>query len=454
MYSNESPFLCEKIAQSHMLISYSVKNYRSIADKQVLSFAPANRQKEFPKNILSEGDTNALNAIAIYGANASGKSNIINGLSSFLSFLRHSSSEASIAGLDYQPFLLRKGYENLPTMMELVFVIESRRYRYGFEYDNVEVKSEWLFKKDTGRESPLFEREGDTIETSLPLSPNKKLVDLAIDATRPNALFLSMCDTLNIEEAKKIIAYLANMTLLKGNSYFHPRMGLARDIRYWENSSYASKLQGLISRMDVGIKEVVIERKEEREGGYLSMFSYDIKTKHTRYDENGKATSDMATFEMSWQESSGTQQVFRLSAPVVKTLFSGGILVIDEIESKLHPVMTLGLIDLFMDPESNPKKAQLLFTTHDTNLLTYSDLRRDQIYFMEKNSWEGSELFSLSDFVYYGEKDGQIIPEKERIDTDKEKRYIEGRYGAIPMLGEFKSYVKSLWLNEEKLTEE
>jgi hypothetical protein len=116
---------------------------------------------------------------------------------------------------------------------------------------------------------------------------------------------------------------------------------------------------------------------------------------------------------------------------------NGGILVIDEIEAAMHPIMTLNTIDLFLNQESNPNHAQLIFATHDTNLLSYSELRRDQICFVEKNRWESTELYSLSDFVYFGEKNGMFKSEKERPDTDKEKRYLEGRYGAIPVLGDF-----------------
>jgi hypothetical protein len=113
---------------------------------------------------------------------------------------------------------------------------------------------------------------------------------------------------------------------------------------------------------------------------------------------------------------------------------NGGVLIIDEIEAKMHPKMTLDTIDLFLNKETNPHNAQLIFATHDTNLLTYSRLRRDQIYFAQKNKWESTEIYSLSDFVYIGSNDPAKL-EKERPDTDKEKRYIEGRYGAIPMLG-------------------
>ena len=140
-----------------------------------------------------------------------------------------------------------------------------------------------------------------------------------------------------------------------------------------------------------------------------------------------------------------------MSGPVLWVLATGGCLVADEIGASMHPIMTLKTVEAFLGKESNKNGAQLIFATHDTNLLTYAKLRRDQIYFVEKNDWESSELFSLSDFKYIGEKDGVAFSESERPDTDKEKRYIEGRYGAIPALGSFGDYMKRMvWQKEEK----
>ena len=112
--------------------------------------------------------------------------------------------------------------------------------------------------------------------------------------------------------------------------------------------------------------------------------------------------------------------------------------------------MTLNTIDVFLDKKCNPNNSQLIFATHDTNLLSYSSLRRDQICFAEKNHWESTEIYSLSDFVYFGEKNGEFKSEKERPDTDKEKRYFEGRYGAIPALGDFQKFIRNTqWQGEE-----
>lgn len=140
----------------------------------------------------------------------------------------------------------------------------------------------------------------------------------------------------------------------------------------------------------------------------------------------------------------------QLSGPILWTLANGGVLIIDEIEAKLHPIMTLNTIEAFLNKESNPNNAQLIFATHDTNLLSYAKLRRDQICFAEKNKYESTEIYALSDFIYF-DKNNDSKSEKERPDTDKEKRYFEGRYGAIPVLGEFQTFLRNTsWQKEEQ----
>ena len=140
---------------------------------------------------------------------------------------------------------------------------------------------------------------------------------------------------------------------------------------------------------------------------------------------------------MEDKESSGTKKSFDLCGAVLWTLDKGGVLIIDEVEASMHPKMTLYLINMFLNKQININNAQLIFATHDTNLLSYADLRRDQIYFAEKNEWESTEFYSLSDFVYLDKNGSNLKSTKERPDTDKEKRYFEGRYGAIPILGDF-----------------
>jgi hypothetical protein len=309
------------------------------------------------------------------------------------------------------------------------------------------VLQEWLYRKSQSREVALFTREGDVIDTGAGFKGNQKLIDAALEATRDNALYLSTCDMLNVEEAKDIFQWFR---------YFHMINGLNTEaqamntIALLNNKECANLINLYFHHLNLGIENVEISSKDfdpsELPGnlseGARSLISEELKgkkgftilTSHKTYDKDGNPTDKYLTWRMDENESAGTRKAFQISGPVVWALMNGGVLIIDEIEAKMHPRMTLDTIDLFLNKEMNPHNAQLIFATHDTNILTYSRLRRDQIYFAQKNKWESTEIYSMSDFVYMGSNDPTKL-EKERPDTDKEKRYLEGRYGAIPKLG-------------------
>ncbi len=428
-----------------MLLEFKVSNYRSIGEEQTISLIPAPKQKDYEQNIIHKDKYSALNAIALYGANASGKSNILKAMSLLDKIIHISARTSSTTKLPFDPFLLREGWENKPTAFEILFVINEKRYRYGFEFNANEIQKEWLFRKSTGREVTLFEREGEIIDVSSGYNGTKKLIDAAIEATRTNALFLSMCDTLNIEEAKSIMLWF---------KYFNMIDGLNTTERFdtfelWDE--YKEKIKQYMSSLSLGITDVDIEKKTEDLNPNVKKQSFIVSSQHKTYNSSADSTTSLLSWNFHHKESAGTIQAFHLSGPILWALANGGVLIIDEIEAKLHPVMTLNTINVFLNKESNPNNAQLIFATHDTNLLSYSKLRRDQIYFTEKNGWESTEFYSLSDFVYFGEKNGEFVSEKERPDTDKEKRYIEGRYGAIPMLGDFQTFIRNIrWEKEVK----
>jgi AAA15 family ATPase/GTPase len=445
-----------------MLLEFRVCNYRSIGDEQVLSLIPASKQKDHLQNILTKGKYQALNAISLYGQNGSGKSNLLLAMS-FLDKLIHISARtSSTTKLPYDPFLLREGWEGKPTRFEITFVIEENRYRYGLEFTEKEVLKEWLFRKSQSREVSLFERVESTIEVSSGFNGSKKIIDAAIEATRDNALFLSTCDMLNVEEAKTIFNWFRYFGMIDGLNTED-----LHTVDLWDKEDYKDKIKKYLESLSLNIADVDITTKDYDESelpddmpkamknrlakSLKGKQRYTVIAKHTLYDSNAKPTPNLVSWEWWEKESAGTKKAFELSGPILWTLANGGVLIIDEIEAKMHPVMTLNTIDIFLDPSSNPNKAQLIFATHDTNLLTYSTLRRDQIYFVEKNKWESSELYSLSDFVYFENKNGEFKSEKERPDTDKEKRYFEGRYKAIPVLGEFRTFIKNTKWQKEVL---
>ncbi len=428
-----------------MLLEFKVLNYRSIGEEQTISLIPAPKQKDHEQNVILKGKYNALNAISLYGANASGKSNILNAMSLLDKIIHVSARTSSTTKLPFDPFLLREGWQNKPTTFEILFVIDEKRYRYGFDFNATEIQKEWLFRKSASREVNLFEREGEIIDVSSGYSGTKKLIDAAIEATRTNALFLSTCDMLNVEEAKNIMQWFKHFNMIDGLNTTER----FDTFELWDE--YKEKIKQYMSSLALGITDIDIERKIEELNPNVKKQSITVSSQHKIYSASTDSTKDMLSWNFHDRESAGTIQAFHLSGPVLWTLANGGILIIDEIEAKLHPAMTLNTINVFLNKTSNPNNAQLIFATHDTNLLSYSKLRRDQIYFAEKNNWESTEFYSLSDFVYFGEKNGEFVSEKERPDTDKEKRYIEGRYGAVPMLGDFQAFIRNIqWQKEEK----
>lgn len=440
-----------------MLLEFSVTNYRSIGVKQTLSMLPAPKQKDYVGNILTSAGYTALNAAALYGANASGKSNFLRAMN-LMDFIIHTSSRLpSTAKLPYDPFLLREGYESMPTVFEIVFVHNDIRYRYGFSYDKSTIQKEWLYRKNVSREVVLFLRESDIIDVRSSFCSKKSLVDTVIDATRDNALFLSQSDAFNIEEARQVLVWFDSFVMING---LKTEVHESKTIELWKNQSNRKIINSYLNEIAIDIEGVnvltmdskdVLSATDKAENTTISEFEiYNIQSIHTTYDRYGNPKENKVSWDFQDHESEGSIKTLQMTGPIIWTLSNGGVLIIDEIEAKLHPILTLNIIDMFLDANVNKKKAQLIFATHDTNLLSYAKLRRDQIYFCEKNKWKSSELFSLSDFVYFNERDGSVTEEKERKDSDKERRYMEGRYGAIPVLGKFKDNVMNILWHEKE----
>jgi AAA15 family ATPase/GTPase len=435
-------FFAEKFTKKVMLLEFKIANFRSIGEEQVISLLPAPKQKDFPENILLNGKQEALNALAFYGANASGKSNLLLAMSHLDRLLHLSARFSSTTKLPYDPFLLRAGYEKKPTHFEITFIADNRRYRFGLEFFEQEVSSEWLYRKEKGREVPLFLRERDEVETFSSLKGNAKIVQAAIESTKPNGLFLSACDTFNLEDAKIIFKWFQHFSVINA---LRTEDKMPETLSLWRDDAYRDKIEAFLLRLNLGFVGMEVQEKnfdandlpvnmDEQMKAVISQQlsgkkGFSVWAKHRMYDTDGKPTEQILSWKMGERESAGTNNMVQFSGPVLWTLLHGGVLIIDEIEAKKHPHLTLDLIDAFLKKETNPHGAQLIFSTHDSNLLTYSNLRRDQIYFVEKNHWESTEIYSLSDFRYL---DGNGL--KERPDRDKEKRYLEGRYGAVPVL--------------------
>jgi len=420
-----------------MLLEFSIGNFLSFNEKRTLNLE-ATAITEHEENITTYCKHKILKSSVIYGANSSGKSNLIKAMSTMRRLVTHSSRQSSTDKLNIVPFLLNTDTQNSPSFFEVLFLLEDARYRYGFEVDNSNIISEWLFKTSGIKEITLFIRDRDKIEVSEGFIEANDLED----KTRENGLFLSVVDQFNGPTAKKIMKWFYNWVTISGLKHEDYR-GIT--LSMLDKDLSKNKLREFYKSLDLGFQElnlIVGELTPERlsvknvpneimtkiladfKGGKVAT----IETVHKRFDSKGNF-SDFTKFDLDQQESAGTNKIVDMSGAIFKTLTEGNVLVIDELDAKLHPLITIAIIRLFNSPDFNKKNAQLVFATHDTNLLTYGCFRRDQIYFTEKDKFEATDLYSL---VEYKEEDGNKI----RKDRSYEKDYIKGRYGAIPFIGD------------------
>ncbi len=420
-----------------MLLEFSVGNFLSFKEKQTLSLIASGISDYKETNTFVSGRQTLLKGAVIYGANASGKSNLIRAMSTMKKIVVLYFYQSSTSSLEVTPFLLNTETENSPSFFEILFQISDVRYRYGFEVTNKEVVSEWLYESKKSAEKFLFIREGEGIE----LAKNYKEGQNLESKTRQNALFLSVVDQFNGEIAKKIMNWfnlfyifldithenfeLATLLMLEKDNtakalhdfYYKLDLGFESLSVNLENFDYQRELLNLLKPVNPSLNKDI--RGDSR---------FNIKTRHKKFDKNDTEVGEVE-FEMRNQESAGTNKIFNMSGIFLGMLNLGGVLVIDELDSSLHPLLTLAITKLFNSDKDNSQNAQLIFTTHDTNLLTYGRYRRDQIYFVEKDKYGASNLYSL---VEYREEDG----EKVRKDRSFESDYIQGRYGAVPYLGD------------------
>ncbi len=429
-----------------MLLEFTVGNFLSFKEPVTLSLE-ASSISDFPENTFKKGRYTLLKSAVVYGANASGKSNLIRAILE-MGFIVSISAEMSSKGtFTVMPFLLNTQTETQPSFFEVLFLVEDVRYRYGFEISPAKVHTEWLYQAKASAEKPLFIRDGGAIEVSGKFPEGKNLDQ----KTRENALFLSVCDQFNGEISKKIMEWFVRSNFI----YDEGLRGITFDL--FEDPACRPAMLEFLEKLDLGFDEVQVEEEDfnpEGMSNYIprgrrqGSFNLDwkknkvvrFKTMHDQFDPMGRKVGKIE-FDLDTHESSGTNKIFDLLGPVFDALIKGHLLVVDELDAKLHPLLTRALIALFNSDENNPRNAQLVFATHDTNLLTYGNFRRDQIYFTEKDKEGATSLYSLVEY----KEDGAPV----RKDRSFEKDYIQGRYGAIPYLGDF-SQLFSKWQEHKK----
>ena len=401
-----------------MLVNFTIGNYRSFNEKRTLSMEAANI-KEFGDSVIKVGDKQLLPLAALYGANSSGKSNIIKGLYVFTDMIRRSSSMSSTDSIDVTPFLLddKENVFDSPSFFEIeVITREGNCYRYGYATNNKQIASEWLYKQTAKKETCMFLRDNDSIGITKSFPEGKGLEE----KTRDNALFLSVCDSFNGSIAKELVNEICTSIIISAAdhemiySVFNPVMHKNEQI-YTELMNSVGKV---FHNMDLGFTRFEIPEDDEV-AKIVKAFTF-----HNRYNSKGEIVGE-ARLRMKQDESEGTNKLFDILSIIIAFLTQGGFLVIDELDCKLHPILTAYIINMFNDPKTNIGHCQLIFATHDSNLLSAKCLRRDEVWFVEKDKQEASDLYSLVEF-----KDADGV--KVRNDRSFEKDYIKGRYGAIP----------------------
>ncbi|MEA5618736.1 ATP-binding protein [Cronbergia sp. UHCC 0137] len=393
------------------------------------------KEKELDDNnvFAVDDELKLLKSAAIYGANASGKSNIAKALSFMKWFMINSSKETqSTEKINVQPFKLSTQTETQPSFFEIVFLLDGKKYRYGFEANQEKVVSEWLFYVPKTRETRIFER----IDHSLTYLSNRFKAEGIYPKTRRNALFLSVAAQFNVEMAEEILNWLTiKLEIVSGlddTDYLDYTVSCLA-----ENHSNKEEIIQLIKKLDLGIRELSIKETVFNPNLSLKEISDNFKefllknpeflkskrinTSHQKFDDQGNYVS-MEFFNLEDQESEGTQKIVAIAGLLIDTIKNGKVLIFDEFDARLHPLISKAIVELFNSKETNQHNAQLIFMTHDTNLLSNKLFRRDQIWFTEKNKYGATDLYSLVEY-------------KIRNDASFESDYIKGKYGAIPFIG-------------------
>lgn len=402
-----------------MLIEFSVENFLSIKDKVTLSLE-ATSDKTLPVNSLKKNNkTRLLKSIAIYGANSSGKSNMLSAID-FVSNLVNKSTKPQIDKLEITPFLLDEKYAKKPSKFEIKFIVKNIKYAYSFSCTNEKIIDEKLEYWPNGKKALVFERKNTTNYIFKTNKKQKK--DLTIK-TIPTALYLSVATQFGLNEIKIPFNFIRKII----SKYNFQHWFDVTSLKIAKDKNLKNKIINFLESTDFGgIKDIKskkskkIDVKINHKNGIFNVEAIEEKEmivpEFTHLTTSGKSIN----FGTS-QESLGTQKTFSLLGAIFTALKEGRIVIIDEFDSSLHPDIAKSLIKLFNN--KNNKNAQIIFTTHNTNLLDKELFRRDQIYICSKKPNQHTTLDSLIDYNL-------------RKDANYEKAYLDGRLGGLPIIDE------------------
>ena len=409
-----------------MLIQFSARNFKSFKDPFTLDLFT--NKETAVSNIIKSNYKNTYASAVFYGANGSGKSNILKAYNMMRNLvLNKDKVMLSTDRLKINTFKLSTESEDDTSAFDICFIYNNKKFKYGFEYDENIVYSEYLFVYETVQPTLIFEYDLDEDEGKIKCTKYKSLSQ---KKHLKNTLFLWDVDREDIEEAHEVLNWFKETIYIEFSN--------ARNVNpsYWNNLTkpdVKNIFQIFIHDADFGIKDIYQDSRPV-------MDVYDkipnlpknsiveeitVKTTHAKLDENNNFIGD-EKFNLFDDESLGTQKYFYAIGPIINALKNGSTLFLDELDASLHPILTRRLVELFNNKEINGKGAQLIFTSQDTNLLDQTLFDKEQIWFVEKDKYGASHLTGLSEY--------RDIRKQEKI----EEKYIKGKYGAIPYLGTFK----------------
>ncbi|QSV55176.1 MAG: ATP-binding protein [Dolichospermum sp. UKL201] len=427
-----------------MLVEFSVENYRSIQEKQTLSMVAADNETMLDSNTFPVPDNDDLRLVtsaAIYGPNASGKSNLLKAIQVLKNLVIKSASRMQTGDkLPVEPFKLNSETAKKPSSFEVIFIHNDIRYEYGVSLNRERVFEEWLiaypnevqqnwFSREYLPDNPKFQPdEGYKWSFGKGLKGGKKRIQRFV---RSNSLFISHAAQNNHPQLTEVFDFFQD----KINILIHIHIDTPYIVDDSNNTNFQNQVAKLLSEADTGIADLKMESTPETLNSSLTHFiqqemenrginitmkditdvaKLDVITIHKMNDSDQEVEFDLL------DESDGTQRLFEIAGYWLYVLEYGEVILIDEIDRSLHPVLSKALIKMFNNPEINKNNAQLIFTTHDTTLLDGEIFRPDQIWFTEKDN-SMTKLYSLFDF-------------RPRENESLQKGYLLGRYGAIPFI--------------------
>jgi len=414
-----------------MLIEFSVANYLSFKDRVTFSMVASSDDALQESIVFSIGKKRLVKSAIIYGANASGKSNLLNAMHFMRRMVLVSSKDTQAnEEIDVDNFKLSTECEDKPSFFEIVFIQNGNIYRYGFEADRKRIHTEWLFTVPSTKEAELFVRE----DSRFKVNRSRFREGMALDTkTRENALFLSVCAQFNGEVSRDLLLWFRNFRFVHAlNDYAYLGVTVNKltmpeqKHRVMEMTRIADlcidDIEGREEKLTIEKLPKDMPEEMKRDIVKRGITEVELKTTHRKY---GKNNQDVGTviFDLEENESGGTQKFLSMAGSLLDAIETGSILVIDELDARLHPLLTRAIVALF-NSLANDKNAQLIFATHDTNLLSNKFFRRDQIWFTEKDRYGVSDLYSLVEL------------RGVRKEASFGKDYILGKYGAIPFIGD------------------